>query len=1205
MEKLNSIFSQDDTILFIGSGVSLWSGLPSWSRLIEELADFIEQNGNDAKLVRSEAMRGDLLQAASYGFDQLTKHQMGEFIRKACRYGYAKPHDIHHKIISLGPSCFITTNYDDLIEQSLRKWQPEIFYRPPITNRHLTETAEIVHARATNFIFKPHGDASDSESIILTREQYRLLSAQGERHSALESVKMLLASRPVVYIGFGLRDPDFIYLRDLLANIYKGGTRDHYAIMADVNDSEIAYWRKNYGIHLINYTTTENADNSRNHQQLLDLLDKSIANSHQRKETEIFETTSFEMILSLARHASSMMHVTKSSPEFTIRVNQIIQKKVASNRYDLYNDNSVVNTFLDSGPRQAIIIGLPGSGKSYSLKQAAAMYAERLHHICLADEFDTKLVTIPIFADLKLYSGNLKELINQTLPRSLDINNILKTFKLKIFLDSFNEMPRDFLESGKYELDFQQFIQEFESSAIIISSRTSDGLDKLNFPIYNLNQIDKVSVDKELLRLGFKVAGRFSYETYQLIQRPFYFRLIENGSLALDNETHPRDFFKKYFSNVNNDFFIRFGFNIHIEKILSPVAYNALNRGEEIFPTINLINAFSEILEHLNVEKTSSQDIANWLISKSLILPYIGGKIGFIHQSITEYLAATELSRLYINDRNCLKDKIRLTRWDQSLFLTLSLLDDNDASTFLKDVINADYCLSLEAAKYIEIGRDEIVEKLLENMLNIKEKNFNRQWNIASSLEFKLPLNDVHVPQLKQIIEKGDTLGGAAVKRLVEIKGSEVKDYVLNLLIHKRNDFNLCRNGIAPALKPFITKNDAETIVKMIDLVQDNNILDDDCYEDEFSGLVSGASEIFSHLDLSEIKEYFIPKKSAPLRLTLRTKILCEILSNHHTNEALNIAADLLLLYPKQLSITIFFIVKFGDESSQLSWDKFTLQHIMILMNYIEKDDGDDKKWSLDTLQYILQGRDDLANKFKEIIASKEMIIQAVYLTCLNNNTALLFDIFKRLIDMEPHERKTQKIFLLNGYDIDWSSQEQLFLEILETRDKNLVGATFSASLPTEIKNLAPLHINNILWILEWLQDLTQQRNSDDYQFIQKLGSFFGKHTDGQTQGLFMDEFNKSESKYREIIHKFIFTFMENINIDAFSYDAINYLLDDLSNKNAVSSFHGHIIGRIASETFIDETLLPLLHSSDSILRENVNEILIQAGSRLGRRYLN
>lgn len=1205
MDKLNSIFSQDDTILFIGSGVSLWSGLPSWSRLIEELADFIEQNGNDAKLVRSEAMRGDLLQAASYGFDQLTKHQMGEFIRKACRYGYAKPHDIHHKIISLGPSCFITTNYDDLIEQSLRKWQPEIFYRPPITNRHLTETAEIVHARATNFIFKPHGDASDSESIILTREQYRLLSAQGERHSALESVKMLLASRPVVYIGFGLRDPDFIYLRDLLANIYKGGTRDHYAIMADVNDSEIAYWRKNYGIHLINYTTTENADNSKNHQQLLDLLDKSIANSHQKKETEIFETTPFEMILSLARHASSMMHVTKSSPEFTIRVNQIIQNNVATNRYDLYNDNSVVNTFLDSGPRQAIIIGLPGSGKSYSLKQAAAMYAERLHHICLADEFDTKLVTIPIFADLKLYSGNLKELINQTLPRSLDINNILKTFKLKIFLDSFNEMPRDFLESGKYELDFQQFIQEFESSAIIISSRTSDGLDKLNFPIYNLNQIDKVSVDKELLRLGFKVAGRFSYETYQLIQRPFYFRLIENGSLVLDNETHPRDFFKKYFNNINNDFFIRFGFSIDIEKTLSPVAYNTLNRGEEIFPTINLVNAFSETLKNLNIEKVSSQDIANWLVSKSLILPYIGGKVGFIHQSITEYLAATELSRLYIKNRNCLKDKIRLTRWDQSLFLTLSLLDDNHASTFLQDVINADYCLSLEAVKYIEIGRNEIVTKLLENMLEIKEKNFRRQWNIANSLERKLPLDDAHVPQLIAIIEKGGTLGAAAVKRLVGIKGSEAKDYVLNLLIDKRNDFNLCRNGIAPALKPFITNNDTETIIKLIDLVQNNNILEDNYYEEEFSGFVSGASEILSHIELSEIKKYFAPKGTEPVRFTLRTKILCEILSKHHTNEAINIAADLLLIYPKQLSITIFFIAKFGDASNQLSWEIFTIQHIMALINYIENEDNEDKKWSLDTLHYILQRRSDLSNQFKEIIVNKEMVIQAVYLSCLNNNTTLLFNTFKKLIAMEPHERNTQKIFLLNGFNIDWSSQEQLFLEILETRDKNLVGATFSVGLPTEIKNLAPLHITNILWILEWLQDLSRERNSDDYFFIEKVGSFLGKYTDNKTQKFFIDEFNKTDSKYRDIIHKFIFTHMENIDLDAFSYNAINYLLNDLSNKNSVSPFYGHIIGRIASESFIDETLLPLLHSSDSILRENINEILIQAGSRLGRRYLN
>ena len=69
----------------------------------------------------------------------------------------------------------------------------------------------------------------------MTREQYRQLLPQGERHAALETLKMLLVARPIVYVGFGLRDPDFIYIRDILANTYKGGTRDHYAIMADVS----------------------------------------------------------------------------------------------------------------------------------------------------------------------------------------------------------------------------------------------------------------------------------------------------------------------------------------------------------------------------------------------------------------------------------------------------------------------------------------------------------------------------------------------------------------------------------------------------------------------------------------------------------------------------------------------------------------------------------------------------------------------------------------------------------------------------------------------------------------------------------------------------------------------------------------------------------------------------------------------------------
>ena len=77
--NLKKVLAQEDTVLFTGAGISLWSGLPSWSRLIEELATFVEQTGSNPKLIREECEEEYLLQAASYGFDKLTKPQIGEF----------------------------------------------------------------------------------------------------------------------------------------------------------------------------------------------------------------------------------------------------------------------------------------------------------------------------------------------------------------------------------------------------------------------------------------------------------------------------------------------------------------------------------------------------------------------------------------------------------------------------------------------------------------------------------------------------------------------------------------------------------------------------------------------------------------------------------------------------------------------------------------------------------------------------------------------------------------------------------------------------------------------------------------------------------------------------------------------------------------------------------------------------------------------
>jgi hypothetical protein len=225
--RLRTILSRPDAVIFVGSGVSVWSGLPTWRGLISALATYLRSIGELADLVDRELAAGDLLQAASYGFGQLTTGQRCEFLRRTCRVGEARPSPLHLRIATLGPRCFITTNYDTLLESALRDSKPDSYFKI-VSTTNLVESADILHTTAQDFVFKPHGDIGTCDSIVLTREDYRIL--HGPKRYVLETLRILLASRPVVFIGFGLRDPDFLLVKDTLALVYHGAAQDSYAL---------------------------------------------------------------------------------------------------------------------------------------------------------------------------------------------------------------------------------------------------------------------------------------------------------------------------------------------------------------------------------------------------------------------------------------------------------------------------------------------------------------------------------------------------------------------------------------------------------------------------------------------------------------------------------------------------------------------------------------------------------------------------------------------------------------------------------------------------------------------------------------------------------------------------------------------------------------------------------------------------------------
>ncbi|MBS0195548.1 MAG: SIR2 family protein [Planctomycetes bacterium] len=1204
MEKLKQVLAQKDTVLFIGSGISLWSGLPSWPGVIEELAKFVESSGGKADLVRAEAARGELLQAASYGFDKLTKQQIGDFIRATCRYGVAKPHEIHRKIVSLGTSCFVTTNYDNLLEEALRQWRPHQFFRPPITNRHLTETAEIVHARATDFVFKPHGDAGDSDSIILTREQYRQLLPQGERQHALESLKMLLASRPVVYLGFGLRDPDFIYVRDLLANTYKGGTRDHYAIMADVADAECDYWRRNYGIHLVSYPTTLRPDSKKDHTALLKRLDSLLEPAPLVPSPVVNgaadEACTPDLVLSLARHAARLARAPKVVPEFAIRVHADFAKQRTIDHYNRPDkfDHYPIGEFLDDGPDRAILVGLPGAGKTYALQQAASRLAEKLHDVCLSEPFDESSVVIPIFVDLKLYRGDLADLVNQTLPPSLPFPEMTQRFRSKIFLDSFNEMPREYWESGSYEGDFTKFTESIGSSSLIIGSRTNDGLDKFGFPAYCLDQIDDMVVTAELARFGIDIEGRFDREVRWLLQKPFYFQLIKNGDVSFSREAHPRDLYKSFFVNVDRAFGERFGKSFGLEEALSIAAYDAINRGEEAYPLSELLRAIKTTAEAAGAADTDARDIANWLVSTSVLIPHIGGRIAFVHQSVTEYLAAKELARRYQTTPQILKEKLTLTRWDQALFLALSLLPPAQAEAFFNDVARADFVLALNAVKYLEVGRDDVVSKLL-TLISERNENFGANdhrigWIIQSSL----PLSDVHEPQLRALMKLGNIIGGAAVIRLVAMKGPCIKDELLREFVEARSDYNYCCNGLARALKPFAAPEDVRKLAELADSISGEVAPESD---DEIAhGFTSGAAELLEDTDIAVVKQGFLPSaRSAPVP-EVHARVLCSIIWKQHSTAALELAGELLLRGINKAATGMYFVAGFSKAKHELSWTSFTLEHLNRLMAIA--DDPKDDSWAIRALKCLCSGRPDLAAVVKARAAERAGIAKASLLYCAEADAEPIFEALREFAGMSPEQRTLQPTHLLKQIDITWTGNEALFVQLLKLREPHLALAVVEQVHDERDCPLGELEIGPIEWWLDWLSN--ESDSSSRYWLKERLSWLFASHVSKETRHAFLLEFNKADSKYRGVLADSILLSQSELTTDDFSANAISFLLADLARTEEIDSWPGHLLGQTATEKFVSERLLPLVPEAKGLLLSNLQEVLRQAGSRHGRRYI-
>ncbi|QED26816.1 SIR2 family protein [Microvenator marinus] len=194
-ERLGERARRGELVIFMGSGVSVGAGLPTWNAFLRLLGERAGLSLEELDALESlDAMdAGSLLERRLGGRDNL-KAIINEILDvPEC--------SLQHTLLASTPhEAAVTLNYDTLYELA--------------AERVVGKLAVLPHDRGLNaerWLLKLHGCIQRGR-LVLSREDYLRF---GERRTALAGiVQALLITKHMVFVGFGLRDANFLRILD-------------------------------------------------------------------------------------------------------------------------------------------------------------------------------------------------------------------------------------------------------------------------------------------------------------------------------------------------------------------------------------------------------------------------------------------------------------------------------------------------------------------------------------------------------------------------------------------------------------------------------------------------------------------------------------------------------------------------------------------------------------------------------------------------------------------------------------------------------------------------------------------------------------------------------------------------------------------------------------------------------------------------------
>jgi hypothetical protein len=238
-DLLASAIKRRQAILFVGAGVSMAVGLPSWKTLVDHLLKELQLGPE----VIDGMNDGYQMLAEFYRLKQGGMGPLRSWLDRNWKVATDKvsQSELHKLIVELDFPAIYTTNYDRNLETAF-----EIHHKPyaKIANaKHIADAA-----RDVTHIVKYHGDFNDDASLVLTETDFLdRLSFDSPLDIKFRADAL---GRTILFIGYSMSDPN---IRLLLHGIWqtweKSGHRDHrppsFVFMPSSNpvqEAILAHW---------------------------------------------------------------------------------------------------------------------------------------------------------------------------------------------------------------------------------------------------------------------------------------------------------------------------------------------------------------------------------------------------------------------------------------------------------------------------------------------------------------------------------------------------------------------------------------------------------------------------------------------------------------------------------------------------------------------------------------------------------------------------------------------------------------------------------------------------------------------------------------------------------------------------------------------------------------------------------------------------